>query len=1801
MKLKFIFGLLGVWMLGLSSTLQAQFGSCGYDWTKGWASANLNTGIATAVDPFGNSYVTGSFTGTLTLGTTTLTSAGEADIVVAKFDPTGAVLWAKRFGGTGSDEGYGIAINPSGAPVITGNFNGRAAFGTFFLLARGESDIFLTQLNTEGGVIWAKRAGGRQLDFAREIAVDRSGNILVTGSFTDTANFTGTALTLPGLGALDVFIAKYNSRGEIQWARRAGSALTDDEGFGITSDEAGNVYVTGSFQGVADFEGRPLSGFGGLDIFLAAYDPSGSLLWINAAGSPLDDVGISVAATRAGHLYVGGQIGDAATFGDSSAISFGESDAFVARYQTTGIVDWVRAYGGPGLDFLNRLAVDTASNVYITGGFSSTILFDVITQISAGETDAYVAKISPDGQVFWAYPGGGAGVDNGSGVAVGPDNTVYYSGSFAGQGSFGDDTLRAPGQNSNAFHSRVCNFVKRNCTFNYQVRATNVTAAGLDGTITVSSLSGGRAPYLYSVDDEIYQFDSVITNLDADTFCVFIMDETGCTASECGIIIIDICKASPLQAEIVGLANQYCIANNATPIDLELDTQEPLRIIGWQGRGVVGSQLFLDQLQPGDTSVVTVTVERPNRCRFVLRDTVGLLNQLAGSITGLPDSTCATSNIPIAMKALPEGGEFLRPLDAITGSSFIPINARTSGPVTIIYQADSAGCTYLAERTIVLVGESADIRNLEPRYCVDGQVVNIDPTPPGGTLISTTPGALSGLVFNPSVAGIGVHQIFYFGFDPASGCSYTVSKTVIVERAITAQLPRDTSLCVSSAREYVLDAIPSNGDFTGPGVIFNAGNYVFIPSTAGIGTHVINYSGVLRGCPYQGSFRIQVTAGPSASISGLRPRYCLTDNDVYEAVTAPRGGSFSTNPPSALFLGNSLNPAGGALGTFQIIYQGIDSIGCQFRTTSSVEITNISASLQGLSAKYCATSDSVVLTATPSGGTFSGEGVEGNFFRPILAGPAGVKLITYSGDSSGCFFEVQQSTTTFAPLPTFITNLDSAYCLNATTSINLVGAPAGGAFSGPGVIGNRWQPIETGQVGQVIVEYKGNDGTCDFRIADTTLIVAGTKANIANVAQDYCITDNRNITPTGTPSGGLFLVNNRLATNFNPSRLGPGSIQITYFGDSAGCPFNFTRTAFVNIVAPAQIVGLVSEFCSLDSMPVNLVGTPAGGTFFGPGVVNNVFVPSRSSFGNIDISYRGSFKGCRYDITQPIFVERVCCPVPVLDTVLMVRATSAQPKWFATNGSFGYQLSFRLLGSTVWSAPIFSESSLLNITNLQACSGYEYRVRSMCVNGRQSDWSPSDTFFTPPATRCLPPNALRVSRTTATTATVVWRPVGGCFTEFEVRYRFEDDDLERWVTVRTSDTSVVLTGLSSDTLYTLQVRTRCGEATYSVWSRNLSFRTQRPSPQFCPQPTEFMLNRLTIHRAEITWLAVGGAAYYDLEWRMGNTGNWFRVREYESIFTIDSLIADTTYEVRIKTICTLGGESEFTDSIVFRSAQNCTVPQDVRLSFVDDFFAGIDWSPVRRAEDYEVRYQAVNSTQVSSGTVIDPNILLNNLQGETLYTVEVRARCGLTTSAFSDPFVFATLEGCRTPRLVNINPGTITPTSATLEWRPVRKAQSYQICWIPTDSSTRCTTFTLVEPGVSELTNANLTPNTFYTVTIRTLCPDGLSAPTTVQFLTAPDPNNRLSAAQLAGQLSGVSIYPNPNKGQFSVRYAAQESANVVLTLHDLSGQQVWRQETAVEAGHGQLPVTIESLASGVYLLTVQSGQHTHHLKMVRE
>ena len=292
---------------------------------------------------------------------------------------------------------------------------------------------------------WAKSFGGSGYNRGNSITVDASGNVYTTGYFVGTGDFdpgAGTA-NLTSAGLIDIFVQKLDASGNFLWAKSFGGN-SNDVGNSITVDASGNVYITGYFDGIVDFDPGAgtanLTSAGGDDIFVQKLDASGNFIWAKSfGGAAYSDVGNSITVDASGNVYTTGVFNETVDFdpggGTANLTSAGLMDIFVQKLNASGNFIWAKSFGGASNDLGNSITVDASGNVYTTGFFYVTGDFDpgagTTNLTSVGGDDIFVQKLDASGNFIWAKSFGTTDSDVGNSITVDALGNVYTSGHFS--------------------------------------------------------------------------------------------------------------------------------------------------------------------------------------------------------------------------------------------------------------------------------------------------------------------------------------------------------------------------------------------------------------------------------------------------------------------------------------------------------------------------------------------------------------------------------------------------------------------------------------------------------------------------------------------------------------------------------------------------------------------------------------------------------------------------------------------------------------------------------------------------------------------------------------------------------------------------------------------------------------------------------------------------------------------------------------------------------------------------------------------------------------------------------------------------------------------------------------------------------------------------------------------------------------------------------------------------------------------------------------------------------------------------
>jgi len=412
----------------------------------GGSALDIANGVST--NSAGNVFITGytiSKSQIATSGAYQTSEAGDYDAFVAKFNSAGNLMWATYYGSDSSDVANSICSDSDGNTYITGytsSKNNIATTGAYQSSFGGIEDIFIAGFTSDGRLNWATYYGGSDFDEGAGISIDPSGNIYVTGWTASDGLATSGAFKTNGPSIHDAILAKFSNTGNIIWATYFGGTRSD-YGQSVYADPSGNIFITGStvsFTGLAtagayqtSYSGSTADNYIG-DAFLAKFSNTGSLSWATYFGGTKAEYGTGITSDALGNVYLTGYTSSSnniASIGAYQTSFAGNSDAFLAKFSSTGKLKWSTYYGGPDNDVTSGIGIDPQGFLYITGYTQSTsgITNSTVYQSTlGGSKDVFLAKFNNSDSLIWASYFGGNNDDIANGISIDTKGSVYLCG-----------------------------------------------------------------------------------------------------------------------------------------------------------------------------------------------------------------------------------------------------------------------------------------------------------------------------------------------------------------------------------------------------------------------------------------------------------------------------------------------------------------------------------------------------------------------------------------------------------------------------------------------------------------------------------------------------------------------------------------------------------------------------------------------------------------------------------------------------------------------------------------------------------------------------------------------------------------------------------------------------------------------------------------------------------------------------------------------------------------------------------------------------------------------------------------------------------------------------------------------------------------------------------------------------------------------------------------------------------------------------------------------------------------------------
>lgn len=359
-------------------------------WSRSFGIEPFQGSAVTAASRDGDVVLAGTFGGSIDFGTGAFNAPGQG-IFLARFDPAGKPRWARAFTGAGAVVATQVAVDATGAALLTGYFEGFFDLGAGQQGVAGESSAFVARIGPEGQTEWSAAFNGSS-PTAASVAVDGEGYSLVTGNFQGKIQVG--PVFLGGGKDVSAFVARLDPSGEVVYARSF-PANGQSTGNSVTVDAQGNALVAGGFGGTIDLGAGPLAAKSAGDGFLLSLDPTGKTRWGKAFGATSLLQVTQVSADPGGGAWLTGAFGGTLDLETGPLVSDGPTDGLIAAVDANGTFVFAKRFGGAsgGADNGYSIAADPAGGAFVTGTFMGTTDLGSGPSESAGGFDAFVARV----------------------------------------------------------------------------------------------------------------------------------------------------------------------------------------------------------------------------------------------------------------------------------------------------------------------------------------------------------------------------------------------------------------------------------------------------------------------------------------------------------------------------------------------------------------------------------------------------------------------------------------------------------------------------------------------------------------------------------------------------------------------------------------------------------------------------------------------------------------------------------------------------------------------------------------------------------------------------------------------------------------------------------------------------------------------------------------------------------------------------------------------------------------------------------------------------------------------------------------------------------------------------------------------------------------------------------------------------------------------------------------------------------------------------------------------------------------
>ncbi len=944
------------------------------------------------------------------------------------------LVWATYYGGSGGDIGESSSVDGFGNVYLAGyTSSGNAiassghqnSFGGFI-------DAFLVKYNGIGIRQWATYYGGIELDLGRSCTIDINGNVFLSGYTESSTNISLTGHQNVYGGNGDAFLVKFNSSGVRQWGTYYGSNGGDAGEF-TKIDGTGNVYLVGATQSTVSISSgghQNVYAGGSQDAFLVKFNNNGVRQWSTYYGGAGDESGFACSVDGSGNVFLVGNTTSTAgiAIGGHQNIFAGVGDAFLVKFNTSGIRQWGTYYGGSANDDGISCSTDGTGNVFITGTTSSTtnIAIGGHQNFISGMFDSFLIKFNSNGVRQWGTYYGGNGNDEGHsctsdglgnvflvgvtgssvGVAYSGHQNVYGGGLDAFLVKFNGNGERQSASYYGGSGEDRGYSVSTEISGNIYLAGYSWSTSGIASGGHQNINGGGNDAFLVKFCDTPNQ-PSVITG---NTLVCFgaaqsysVTNDLTATSyswsvpgSWSGTSTTNIVSATAGATGILSVtANNACGASPARTINI---TSNPLPTVSVNSGSICQGNSFT--ITPSGANTYTIqggnAVVSPNaNANYTIMGT---------SAQGCVSQNFATSSVTVNLNptVTVNSGSICQ------GASF---TISPSGANTYTIQGGNAVVSPNSNASYTVMGTSSQ-GCVSQNFATSSVTVNLNPT------ITVNSGSIcqgSSFTIAPSGANTYTIQGGNAVISPNANSSYTVLGT-------SAQGCVSQNFATASVTVYLNPTITVNS-----GAICFGESFTLVPSGASTYTNVGFGSNLVVSPTSNTSFTI-IGSSAEGCVAGA-PAIANVSVNALPVVTVNSGAicsgqSFTLNPGGA----SSYSYSGGSavvspnVNTSYTV-TGTSAEGCQATAVSNVTVNPLpSISISGTVEVICS-GESVNLTATGASSYTWSEGSTGSTISTTLNSTTTYSVI--GTDANGCANNAQVTQNVDACLGTIQSAFDS--------------------------------------------------------------------------------------------------------------------------------------------------------------------------------------------------------------------------------------------------------------------------------------------------------------------------------------------------------------------------------------------------------------------------------------------------------------------------------------------------------------------------------------------------------------------------------------------------------------------------------------------------------------------------------------------------------------------------------------------------------------------------------------------------------